>query len=158
MNTFKQKFLFFVVATVLVLMLVPNFGTVRAEGTDGTDDEACVHMEKVTYEHKAIRPHFNFYYQLLAEKYAPKHVKVWNEVIKDREALLKKYRELTKEGKEVGEFYDENWLKTHQDIHQQFLAAVEKRDDDALKTVVPLVIDHQKELNSLLKKRLKEIK
>lgn len=154
MKVLKQKLLFVAIITAILLPST-NIGGVNAEDTDS---EASAHMEHVKYEHKAIRPHFNFYYQLLAEKFAPKHVKIWNEVIKDREALLKKYRELAKEGKEVGNFYDEEWLKAHNDIHQQFLIAVEKRDENALKTIVPQVIDHQKELNALLKKRLKEIK
>lgn len=154
MKVLKQKLLFVAIITAILLSST-NLGVVNAEDTDS---EASAHMEHVKYEHKAIRPHFNFYYQLLAEKFAPKHVKIWNEVIKDREALLKKYRELAKEGKEVGNFYDEEWLKAHNDIHQQFLIAVEKRDENALKTIVPQVIDHQKELNALLKKRLKEIK
>lgn len=154
MKVLKQKWLFVAIVSA-VLLTSTNLGVVNAEDPDG---EASTHMEQVKYEHKAIRPHFNFYYQLLAEKYAPKHVKIWNEVIKDREALLKKYRELAKAGKEVGDFYDEEWLKAHNDIHQQFLVAVEKRDDKALKTIVPQVIEHQKELNALLKKRLKEIK
>lgn len=154
MKVLKQKLLFVAIITAILLSST-NLGVVIAEDTDS---EASAHMEQVKYEHKAIRPHFNFYYQLLAEKYAPKHVRIWNEVIKDREALLKKYRELAKEGKEVGNFYDEEWLKAHNDIHQQFLIAVEKRDEIALKTIVPQVIDHQKKLNALLKKRLKEIK
>jgi hypothetical protein len=150
----KQNFLFAViVATILVSY--SNVGNVMAEEVDGDTVEQ---LQQVKYEHKAIRPHFDFYYQLLAEKYAPKHVKVWNESIKEREALLKKYRELVKSGKDVGNFYDEDWLKVHNEIHKQFLVAVEKRDDGALKTIVPQVIDHQKELNLLLKKRLKEMK
>jgi hypothetical protein len=149
----KQKFIFAVILAA-ILISGTHTGIVTAENTD----DEVTQMEQVKYEHKAIKPHFNFYYQLLAEKYAPKHVKVWNEVIREREALFKKYRELSKSGKDIGNFYDEDWLKAHNDIHQKFLAAVEKRDDDALKMIVPQVIDHQKELNSLLKKRLKEIK
>lgn len=150
----KQNFVFAVIlATILVSY--SNVGNVMAEEVDGDTVEQ---LQQVKYEHKAIRPHFDFYYQLLAEKYAPKHVKVWNEIIKEREGLLKKYRELVKSGKDVVNFYDEEWLKVHNEIHKQFLVAVQKRDDDVLKTVVPQVIDHQKELNFLLKKRLKEMK
>jgi hypothetical protein len=151
----KRSMLFAVIAAT-ILVSFSNVGNVMAEVVNGGD--TLEQLQQVKYEHKAIRPHFDFYYQLLAEKYAPKHVKVWNEIIKDREALLKKYRELTKSGKDVGNFYDEEWLKVHNEIHKQFLVAVEKRDDEALKTIVPKVIDHQKELNVLLKKRLKEMK
>ncbi|RXI99541.1 hypothetical protein DS745_15110 [Anaerobacillus alkaliphilus] len=143
-----------VTLAVLMFFAYTNVTIVSAEELENETNQ----MDQVKYEHKAIRPHFNFYYQLLAEKYAPKHVKVWNDVISEREALIKKYRELAKSGKEIGNFYDETWLKVHSDIQKQFLEAVEKRDDQALKNIVPQVIDHQKELNILLKKRLKEIK
>ncbi|QOY36043.1 hypothetical protein AWH56_025955 [Anaerobacillus isosaccharinicus] len=113
MKLLKRRLLFVAIVTG-ILFSSTNLDVVKAENNDG---EASTHMEQVKYEHKAIRPHFNFYYQLLAEKYAPNHVKIWNDVIKDREALLKKYRELAKEGKEVGNFYDEEWLKAHNEIH-----------------------------------------
>lgn len=141
---------------LLVATMTATYPTMQVDAEE-FDHEAS-QIEKVKYEHKAIRPHFNFYYQLLAEKYAPKHVKVWNEVIAEREALIKKYRELAKSGKEIGDFYDEAWLKAHGDLQKHFLEAVEKRDDAALQNIVPQVIDHQKELNILLKKRLKEFK
>lgn len=150
----KQKQFLLIVITVLLM----SFTTAAITGAEETNGKECSHMGKIGYEQKAIRPHFNFYYQLLAEKYAPKQVKVWNEVIKDREALHKQYKELKKAGKELDEFYDEAWLVEHKEIHQQFLEAVEKRDDEALKEVVPRIIDHQKQLNSVLKKRLKEFK
>ncbi|OIJ16006.1 hypothetical protein BKP35_03210 [Anaerobacillus arseniciselenatis] len=154
MKCFQQKVIFSIVIATMLFSLT----SVAFANPEGTQDDASTHFERVSYEQKAIRPHFNFYYQLLAEKYAPKHVKVWNEVLKDRDALLKKYREVKKAGKELEDFYDEEWLKEHSEIHQQFLEAVEKRDDDKLKEIVPRVIDHQKELNAMLKKRLKEIK
>lgn len=156
MSKFNKKLVLITVMTAILL----SFGTlsnVHAEDLE-VKEESSLHFGKGGYNHKSIRPHFNYYYQLLAEKYAPKHVKVWNEVTKDREALYKKYKELKKEGKELDKFYDEEWLNKHKDIQKQFLEAVEKRDEEALKEIVPLVIDHHKELNSLLKKRLKEIK
>ncbi|MCT8138725.1 hypothetical protein H1D32_13850 [Anaerobacillus sp. CMMVII] len=156
MERIKQSKLLYVVIVATLLLTSINSLNVYAE--DETEGEACTHMEQVKYQHKAIKPHFNFYYQLLAEKYAPKHVKVLKDVITEREALFKKYRELVKSGKDVGDFYDEAWLKKHDEIQTQFLDAVEKRDDAALKKIVPQVIEHQKELNVLLKKRLKELK
>lgn len=151
----KQKQFLLIVITAL-LMSFTTATITDAEETDGGKEYS--HMVKGGYQKKAIRPHFNFYYQLLAEKYAPEHVKVWNEVMKDREALHKQYKELKKAGKEPDKFYDEAWLEEHGEIHKEFLEAVEKRDDEALKEVVPRIIDHQKQLNSLLKKRLKEFK
>ncbi|WNF37856.1 hypothetical protein RJD24_05250 [Bacillaceae bacterium IKA-2] len=150
----KQKQFLLIVITALLM----SFSTAATIGAEETNDKECSHMEKIGYEKKAIRPHFNFYYQLLAEKYAPNHVKVWNEVIQDREALHKQFKELKKSGKELDNFYDEAWLKEHGEIHQVFLEAVEKRDDAALKELVPRVIDHQKQLNAALKKRLKDFK
>ncbi len=153
MQKVKQKFLF-VVMIATMLISFSNMAIVNAEN----EGEACAHMEGVKLEFKALRPHLHFYYQLLAEKYAPDQVKGWTEVIKEREVLFKKYRELAKSGKINGKFYDETWLKTHSEIQQQLLDAVQKRDENALKNIVPKMLDHQKELNSLLKDRLKEIK
>lgn len=150
MKRLRKLKLVFIVATLLV-----GFSTVVGAEENSTEP---AQMDQVRYEHKVVRPHFNFYYELLAEKYAPKHVKVWHDVINERDALMKKYRQLAKEGKEIGNFYDETWLKTHSDMQQKFLEAVEKRDDATLKNIVSQVIDHQKELNILLKKQLKEIK
>lgn len=150
----KQKFLFL----VLIASLLLSFTTVVGANAEEVNDQECSDMEKISHEQKAIRPHFNFYYQLLAEKYAPKHVSVWNEVLKDREGLFKKYKELKKAGKEVDNLYDEAWKKEHGEIQQLFLEAVEKRDDTKLKEMVPRLIDHQKQLNSLLKKRINELK
>lgn len=154
MINYQKRILFCIVITTILM----SFTSITIVNAEESLDEVSIQVEKVTYTHDAVRPHFNFYYQLLAEKYAPKHVKVWNEVLKDRDALIKKYKELKKEGKEVENLHDEAWLKAHTEIHQQFLEAVEKRDDEKLKQIVPRVIDHQKELNIILKKRLKEIK
>ncbi|OIJ20332.1 hypothetical protein BKP45_09715 [Anaerobacillus alkalidiazotrophicus] len=125
---------------------------------EDVNEEASSQVGKIGFEQRVIRAHFNFYYQLLAEKYAPKHVKVWNNVMQDRDALIKKFKELKKDGIELDNFYDETWLKEHNEIQHQFLEAVEKRDDEILKVIVPQIIDHQKQLNSILKKRLKELK
>ncbi|OIJ16900.1 hypothetical protein BKP37_04355 [Anaerobacillus alkalilacustris] len=150
------KKLLFILMITSILFSFTSFSIVNAK--EGVNEEASSQVGKIGFEQRVIRAHFNFYYQLLAEKYAPKHVKVWNNVMKDRDALIKKFKELKKDGKELDNFYDETWLKEHNEIQQQFLEAVEKRDDEILKVIVPQIIDHQKQLNSILKKRLKEIK
>lgn len=150
----KQKII--IVATICAVLI--SFTNVNIVSAEEANDNTCSSMEKVGFDKKAVRPHFNFYYQLLAEKYAPNYVKVWDEVLKDREAIFKNYKELKKAGKEVEPPYDDAWLKKHSEVHQQFVDAVEKRDEASLKEMVPKVIEHQRELNLMWKKKIKEVK
>jgi hypothetical protein len=144
------------VFVAFMVMVFSSISIVHAQ--EEMMEDVSARIGHVSYEHAALKPHFDFYYLLLAEKYAPKYVKVWKEVVKEREDLLSKSKELISEGKEIGDYYDEDWSNTHSEIQKKFLEAVEKQAEDSLKEIVPRVIEHQKELNTLLKKHLKEIK
>lgn len=154
MYNFKKGMLVGVVFLVALMSLT----SITTANDEAVNDKGCSHMDKIAYERKAIRPHFNFYYQLLAEKYAPEYVEAWNEIISDRDAIMKKYKELKKSGKNIEKPYNEVWLEKHRELQEEFLKAVKKRDDKILKEIVPKVIEHQKELNAMWKDSIKKVK
>lgn len=106
--------------------------------------------------HDAMRPHFNFYYDLLIDRYQPELQEEWRLIVNERETLIKKYKELKKEGKLKDPVEkDESWKTEHQNIHERFLNAVKERNDEAIEEVLPDLLALQKEMNEFLKSQIK---
>ncbi|WP_096188496.1 hypothetical protein [Evansella halocellulosilytica] len=107
---------------------------------------------EISYRHEAIRPHIEFYYELMIEKYHPELKEEWKETLRERETILKKLKEVQKEGKSYDhEQMNEEWLNKHQKTHQQLLNAVKKRDGEAIKALLPKIIDLHKDWNKMHK-------
>lgn len=99
--------------------------------------------------------HMGYYYELLTEKYAPDLVEEWKVISKDQQELMSKL----KENKEKKEEFKKNlkehsWYKRHKELEKQLTKAVKERDEEALKEMMPKMIEIQKELNDILSKTL----
>ncbi|WP_017727040.1 hypothetical protein [Halalkalibacterium ligniniphilum] len=109
--------------------------------------------------HQAFQEHLDFYYELLAEKYAPKDVARWNELRNERGMLMKQMAEAQKRGvKWKKPELDEKLKEQHVTLQQQFQEAVKMRDTKKLETVLPQLLDHYKDRNNRMKEWLEKNK
>ncbi|GAE36636.1 hypothetical protein [Halalkalibacter akibai] len=152
MKRFHQLFLFaqiLLIASIVVTTLAP----VQAEVVeDKKEEEGCEHDKGIS---KDLKVHLDYYYELLADKYAPDQIGKWKDIRVERDLLQKKLKEAKQRGElENGQAVDKTWLDKHSELQSVFNAAVEKRDEEQLKIVLPQLFDHYAELNKLYKKRL----
>ncbi|WP_227938431.1 hypothetical protein [Alkalihalobacillus deserti] len=152
MKRFHQLFLFaqlMLIASIVVTSLAP----VQAEVSEDKKEETCWEHEQGIS--KKLKVHLDFYYELLAEKYAPNEIEQWKEIRVERDLLQKKLKEAKQRGElENGQAVDKSWLDKHAELQKAFNNAIEKRDDEQLKTILPQMFDQYAELNSLFKQRL----
>lgn len=128
-----------------------------AEEEMDQSEESETHEMAVVHKQAAIKAHIKFYYELLIEKYRPDLMEEWMEVSREKEAILKKMKELKKEGKEFNEpMVSEDWKEKHSNYHEQFLTAVETRDDEKLKALLPALLQLQKQWNEDHRKMFNE--
>ncbi|WP_332695927.1 hypothetical protein [Halalkalibacter lacteus] len=152
MKRFHQLFLLaqiLLVASIVVTSLAP----VQAEvsGEEG-NQECCQHEKEVA---KELKVHLDFYYELLAEKFAPNELEKWKEIRSERDLLQKKLKEAKQRGElENGEAIDKAWLDRHSELHDSFNVAVKKRDEVQLGQLIPQIFDHYERLNNVYKERL----
>ncbi|UCZ54630.1 hypothetical protein LGQ02_07725 [Bacillus shivajii] len=121
---------------------------------DGSEEnDFCENChEKISYEHQVIRPHMEYYFELLLDKYSPDLKEEWTEVLRERESILKKLKQMKKEGKlKEHPSPSERWYEKHGQIHDQFLNAVKKRDDETITQLLPQLLSLQKEWNVIHK-------
>ncbi|HHY21853.1 MAG TPA: hypothetical protein GX525_08220 [Bacilli bacterium] len=99
--------------------------------------------------------HIDHYYELLAEKYAPDLVDEWKVISKDQQELMSKLKEdKDKKAEFKKNLKESSWYKRHKELEKQFTKAVKERDKNALKEIMPKVIEMQKELNDILSKTM----
>ncbi|MFC0561591.1 hypothetical protein [Halalkalibacter alkalisediminis] len=153
MKRFHQLFLFaqiMLIASIVITSLAP----VQAEVSDDQKEEACCEHDQAIS--KELKVHLDFYYELLAEKYAPDQIEKWKEIRVERDLLQKKLKEAKQRGElENGQTVDKTWLDKHAELQNAFNNAVEKRDEDKLKEILPKMFAQYAELNALYKQRLK---
>src|SRR5690606_30877237 len=89
-----------------------------------------------------LQVHLDFYNELLVNRYAPKQVKYWQSVRKERDLLQKKLNESIMKGKFPQLEQDEKWIEQHRTLQENFKQAVEKRDEQGLRDILPLLIEH----------------
>ncbi|MFC0472520.1 hypothetical protein ACFFHM_19055 [Halalkalibacter kiskunsagensis] len=152
MKRFHQLFLLtqvLLVASIVVTSLAP----VQAEVSGEEGKQECYQHEKEIT--KDLKVHFDFYYELLAEKFAPTEIEKWKEIRSERDLLQKKLKEAKQKGElENGEAIDNAWLDRHSELHDSFNVAVEKRDEELLTQLIPQMFEHYAVLNKVYKKRL----
>ncbi|MBU8907758.1 hypothetical protein [Desertibacillus haloalkaliphilus] len=153
-NNMSQALLLFMACTLLVALFT-NQPLIYAEEGEGSQEAECQYEDKIMHTHENFSIHLNLYYQLLAEKFAPEYVDVWQEINKERELIRKKLQEAKKKGELLhGDVVGEEWLKKHESLQTEFTNAVQKQDDQELKELIPKLFTNYKELNELFKKRL----
>ncbi|MBU9724089.1 MULTISPECIES: hypothetical protein [Bacillaceae] len=146
---------------LLFILLISSFlitTQVFAEEPEEDVAEAeCENKEDVIHRHKAIQTHIQFYYELLIDKYKPELKEEWKEVISEREVILKKMKEMQKEGLDLDySAISEEWKEKHQKYHEAFLEAVKTRDDEKIRELLPKLLELQKSWNEDHKKFLRE--
>ncbi|TMW73727.1 hypothetical protein [Alteribacter natronophilus] len=153
-----KKLKCFMVAALLTAALTQFPGLIAAEESpEGREESARTH-ETVHLKYDKMRPHLNFYYELLIERYEPAMKEEWLMIVQELETLIKKYREMKKEGKlKDKDFHnqDDKWKMKHQDVQEQFLKAVKERNDEAIRAILPDLVTLQKEMNEYLESILK---
>ncbi|MCD8510787.1 MAG: hypothetical protein LRY73_13555 [Bacillus sp. (in: Bacteria)] len=121
----KQLKLFSLVLVLFMSLLPLNS---FAEEDIEKKEEVENHEVGLTHKNSVLKTHIKFYYELLIEKYRPDIMEEWKEISREKDAILKKLKELKKEGKEFNEpIVSEEWKEKHCIYHEQFLAAVEKK-------------------------------
>ncbi|MBM7097256.1 hypothetical protein JSY36_16105 [Bacillus sp. H-16] len=148
----------------LMMIIVIAFSLISPMNTSAEEPSPAVkrdnHENNVYHQyylrHDALRPHFNFYYDLLIDRYQPELKEEWRLIVNERESLIKKYKELKKEGKLKDHVQKgEAWKEKHEMVQESFLKAVKERNDEAIKDVLPDLLALQKEMNDYLKNHVK---
>ncbi|GAE24627.1 hypothetical protein JCM9140_569 [Halalkalibacter wakoensis JCM 9140] len=152
MKRFHHLFLL-VQIVLLTTVAITSLAPVQAEGPIEEEEQECCQQDEQIK--KELKVHFDFYYELLAEKYAPDEIEKWKDIRSERDLLLKKLKEAKQKGElENGEAIDKEWIAKHKEITDSFHTAIEKRDEEQVRLLLPKLFDHYRELNNLYKKRL----
>lgn len=116
------------------------------------DDEAAKEEKCGSAKHHFMKTHINMYYELLAEKYVPDQVKVWQDIQKERKQLKQQLKDLQKKG-EVPDLKEQMkpWFQEHQELQKQFTEAIDQRNEGKIKKLLPEIINHQQKLNEIYK-------
>ncbi|SDY57460.1 hypothetical protein SAMN05421736_102309 [Evansella caseinilytica] len=140
---------------IVLFCLLPLTG--YAETDNAKDHEECEKHHKFMQHHDTIHTHLTYYYELLIDKYRPELKEEWTAVTRDKEAILKKIREMKKEGKQIDDlFVNDKWKEQHQQYQADFLTAVKKRDEAQIKELLPQILELQKQWNKKHRELLKE--
>ncbi|WP_332632298.1 hypothetical protein [Halalkalibacter flavus] len=153
MKRFHQLF---ILAQIVLLasIAVTSLAPVQAEVPNEEPEQECRGHEQQEIN-KELKVHLDYYYELLAEKYAPNELEKWKEIRSERDLLQKKLKEAKQKGElENGGAIDNEWIEQHKEITDAFNAAIEKRDEEQLRKLLPQLFDHYKKLNDVYKKRL----
>lgn len=138
----KKTLYSFLAVVFLASMLVTS---VSAHGNKG----------KPTCFMKKYGVHMDYYYELLAEKHAPEFVDEWKVIRNEQHEMMGKLKENKEKKAEFKEnLKEKSWYKRHKEIEKQFTKAVKERDGNALTSILPKVIDMQKEFNKILSETL----
>ncbi|WP_062048245.1 hypothetical protein [Bacillus sp. JCM 19034] len=148
-----NKLFFIGQSLLLVLFVISAFSFVHAE-ENTTEHIDCKHECEMQF-HQNYHVHLDFYYDLLAEKYAPEQVDQWKEIKKERDLLKKKWKEAKKRGElDRNDLFNSEWIEKHRNIQEKFTKAVEKRDANEIQEIFPKLIAHYGEMNDIWKKAL----
>jgi len=128
----------------------------HVKGDDGEKVEEKRYSECVDYD-RTIQPHFNYYYELIVEKYRPDLAEEWEQVLSERGAINKKLQEFShKQRKELYRNISEDWYHKHELFHVQFLSAVKDREGEKIKKMIPHILTLKKSWNSEMRELFKE--
>ncbi|ADU30000.1 hypothetical protein [Evansella cellulosilytica] len=143
----------------IFLMIASPFNTL-AEDIDENkvEQEKCYSEQELSHMHKAMRVHIDYYYELLINKYRPELMEDWKESVRDRDAILKKIKELSKEGADLTSLQPtEQWKTKHEEYQESFLEAIKNRDNEKIKTILPLFLQLQQMWNDSQRESLQRI-
>ncbi|WP_100404735.1 hypothetical protein [Bacillus solitudinis] len=161
MKRFYKLFLLTQVAVVFCMLSVSLMQPVQAEQEASSKKEVAADQCKhcVMEARKHVEVHLDYYYELLAEKYAPNEVEKWQTIRKERDLLRKKVKEMKKRGELQDRLEKKSeWFKQHKELQILFKDAIEKRDEKAIKASLPQLFNQYQQMNEVMKKRLEETK
>ena len=145
-----------IIKVVLLCAMLMMLGIGNGYANHHEEKCQCEHKQCLTHKHSFMKTHINMYYELLAEKYAPDQVKVWQEIVKERALIKKKISNAKKNGGKLDEKdLMKEWFKEHKEIQAKFEEAIEKRDNKEITNYLPVIFEQHQKLNDLLKEALK---
>ncbi|NEU29576.1 hypothetical protein GN156_02090 [bacterium LRH843] len=148
-----QVFLLVQVAVMLTILLT-IMAPIQAEETEQVKNCFQCEMEL----RNELKVHLDFYYEMLVNRYAPNELEHWRKVRGERDLVQKKLSEHKRNGKlQSTGVMEEEWIKTHRDIQNRFKMAVEKRNEDQLRVLLPIIVEHDEKLNKIYKQQLKQL-
>lgn len=117
--------------------------------------EEDTYMQQYGQEMKceAIKPHIEYYHELLIERFTPDRLEEWKDVVRERHQIIKKVRQDKGEG-EIE--WNDGLREKYETLHKKFSEAVKARDEEELKRIIPSLIDWQKEWNEYYKQKTSE--
>ncbi|KMK77014.1 hypothetical protein [Alkalihalobacillus pseudalcaliphilus] len=149
MDKSQRKFSWYLsIMTTSIIMLLVTSSIVQA-----TEDVKEQQVEK-HHSHQSFIIHMDYYFELLAEKYAPEQVDTWNEIRKQRKVLMKQWHEKKKDKKYEQLKKDSTWKKEHNDLQEEFEKAVEIRDEAKIKELLPKLFEHYQNMNKRMEEKL----
>lgn len=144
-------------AVTLVIALAATVNTAFA-------DEGKPHKKEPRHSaHVMASPaHQAMYMQLLAEKYAPETADAWRQTMEERASLMKAIHEMRSsqrwekdEARQKMKRFSKDTsdlMKQHKALMEEFTAAVQAKDEKAIKAVLPKLLQSEQKLNEALRK------
>ncbi|MFA9556004.1 hypothetical protein ACERII_01665 [Evansella sp. AB-rgal1] len=151
-----RPFRLLLVTIFLILQLgTPIHALAEDQGNKESNMEEWEMKQDIVHRHDSIKIHLQYYYELLVEKHRPELKEEWIEINREKEAILKKMREMKKEGKTF-DFtqIDGEWKVKHERIHEEFMEVVKSRDNEKIKNILPEIINLSKEWNEVYRELL----
>jgi hypothetical protein len=114
------------------------------------------YSECINYD-STIQTHFNYYYELIIEKYRPDLIEEWEKAVSERGAINKKLKEFSHDKqKELHEEISEEWYHEHNLLQEHFLSAVKEREGEEIKKNIPHILTLKKSWNIEMKNIMKQ--
>ncbi|MCR6110527.1 hypothetical protein HXA35_09320 [Bacillus sp. A301a_S52] len=105
-----------------------------------------------------MKPHIDYYFELLITKHRPDLLEEWLAVERDREAIYKKIKAFSKEEYEkILTQISNEWYDNHAKMHEQLLAAVKERNNEKIKLSLGHLCSLKKTWNEEMKMIIKEM-
>ncbi|SER48383.1 hypothetical protein [Salipaludibacillus aurantiacus] len=141
---------------LLAVQTASGFPCGDSDYTDYNENSNALTGE-VMYETSTLKPHFNYYYELLFEKHRPDLMEEWKEVGREREALTKKLKEFNKEKRtNLCDSIPDEWYEHHQLAQERFLQSVKERETSKIKISLYHLLAVKKTWNEEMKEALKK--
>ncbi|UTR14512.1 hypothetical protein MM221_18435 [Salipaludibacillus sp. LMS25] len=109
-------------------------------------------------QQESMKPHIDYYFELLITKHRPDLLSEWLEVERDREAIYKKIKAFSNEEYDtVHKKISNEWYDNHAKMHNQLLVAVKERNDEKIKLSLGHLCSLKKTWNEEMKNIIKEM-
>jgi hypothetical protein len=109
-------------------------------------------------QQESMKPHIDYYFELLISKHRPDLLDEWLEVERDREAIYKKIKAYSNdEYEKILKSISNEWYENHAKMHERLLAAVKERNNEKIKLSLGHLCSLKKTWNEEVKTIIKEL-